>query len=139
MKKLFSVIFIVLIACAAYASEYTDNYRFEIPSISVRNWQPIISNDIISIDRIVYRISQDVVDMKANRVSTDAVLTALTSDIATITALTSDIISSDVFVPSTLAASPDVVAGRPQIYWCPTSSRFAVYTGTEYRQIDLVE
>lgn len=60
MKKLlFAFILLLFIATSLFAGQLTTNYNLEIPSIGDRDWQPIISKDIISIDTVIGLISSD--------------------------------------------------------------------------------
>jgi len=135
MKKLFLVIFLLLFTTNAYTQTVTTNYDFRIPNEGSRDWNEIISSDIISIDKIftiisddiqnlpgtgdmtkaVYdanedgyiddaaggfgiangftMVSDDILSVSRDRVSTDAYLTGLTAD-----SISTDVISADIIV-----------------------------------------
>lgn len=57
MKRLLALLLIIPSFC--FASQFTTNYRLEIPASGQRDWLPIISNDIISIDSILKIISSN--------------------------------------------------------------------------------
>ena len=59
MKKLF-IILSLFITTSLYASQFTTNLNLEIPAIGDRDWQPVISRDIISIDSAISNISVNV-------------------------------------------------------------------------------
>ena len=59
MRILIGFIITLFLFSCAYASQFTINYGFEIPSILSRDWLPAISQDIISIDAIIKAISDD--------------------------------------------------------------------------------
>lgn len=60
MKIIINIILCLLLCVGAYASQVTTNYDLVVPAIGDRNWQPIISRDIISIDTILGSISSDI-------------------------------------------------------------------------------
>lgn len=64
MRKLFALIIFLFLSTSVYASQLTTNYNLEIPAIGDRDWQPIISKDIISIDTVVGIISSDSIKIK---------------------------------------------------------------------------
>lgn len=64
MRKLFVLIILLFLSTSVYASQLTTNYNLEIPAIGDRDWQPIISKDIISIDTVVGIISSDSIKIK---------------------------------------------------------------------------
>lgn len=59
MKLLKIILAVLLLTSPIYASETTTNYNLVIPSINDRNWNPILSRDIISIDSILKMVSND--------------------------------------------------------------------------------
>jgi len=75
IKRLLSFLLIFLLSVPCYAANYlTNNYNFEIPAIGSRDWNTLISNDIISMDTILYIISQDSVTQETK-------LTIITNDL----------------------------------------------------------
>src|SRR4030042_2706551 len=103
-------ILVLLLSTNVYASEFTANYNLEIPSPGDRDWQPIISKDIISIDTALGIVSADT--FKIAIISTD-----LNAQI-----IKSNILSADVNVlqTKTTIISNDLAFTRA--YAFPTSA-----------------
>lgn len=59
IKKLLILLVLVLFSVNVHAAETTTNYELVIPAIGDRNWQPIISRDIVSIDKVLGFVSTD--------------------------------------------------------------------------------
>jgi hypothetical protein len=71
----------LIISNFVYAGDYeTSYYKLIVPSEGSRNWSTKVSKDVITIDTVLYLISQDVIDVKANRVSREASVSRLTVD-----------------------------------------------------------
>jgi len=83
MRKLLILAFLLL-TTPLFADEFTTNYNLRIPSIGGRDWQPTISRDIVSMDTILYAVSQD-----------SAKMTYVSSDVADLKTKTT-IISNDI-------------------------------------------
>lgn len=77
MKKLFIILTLSLfIGLNVYSNDYTTNYRLELPTVGQRDWGIIITNDIVSIDRVLKIISNDTIveNVKLTILSNDAVI-----------------------------------------------------------------
>ena len=59
MTRILTVLFTIFIGVNCYAATVTDNYELVIPAEGDRNWQFVLSDDIVSIDRIMGIISDD--------------------------------------------------------------------------------
>ena len=76
MKKLFIFLVSLLLATNAYAADYvTTNYRLIVPEVGSRDWSEKISNDIITIDDLLYHVSNDVNNLPAITTSMDIIST----------------------------------------------------------------
>jgi hypothetical protein len=83
MRK-FLILAFLLFTTPLFADEFTTNYNLQIPSIGGRDWQPTISKDIVSMDTILYAVSQD-----------SAKMTYVSNDVADLKTKTT-IISNDI-------------------------------------------
>lgn len=122
MKLLKIILAVLLLTSPIYASETTTNYNLVIPSIGDRDWGPVLSRDIISIDSILKMVSSDTTQIGI--ISSDVgvlkiKVTVISSDVGTLKTndttktLQISILSSDVGVLKILTTnilSPDVQA-----------------------------
>ena len=58
-NKLLIGLLFLLFPILSHASEITTHYNMRIPAIASKDWQPEISQDIISIDSIMKMLSED--------------------------------------------------------------------------------
>jgi len=133
-KRIAIILFALILSVSAYASEFTPVYNLEIPSIGARDWQPIISRDIISIDTVIGIISSDVISTKASDtikftiLSNDAVIQNTNIQIISNDSVTQNIkiqiLSNDAVIQNNLTTmiSGDVALSKSPTYITQTAN-----------------
>jgi uncharacterized ion transporter superfamily protein YfcC len=96
-KRVIFALILSFIATSLYAAQFTTNYNLEIPSIGTRDWQSVISKDIISIDTTIGIISSDLGSTSTKIIISRDNITALGGQVGRIMLISAD--GTNCFIP----------------------------------------
>ena len=112
VKKILACLLIVMLSYGCYAADYvTTNYKLIVPETGTRDWTEKVSNDLITIDSILWGISTDMTIISSDISILDERVDILSSDVNDISN-TVVIMSSDIgLMSNTLVILSNDVSG----------------------------
>ncbi len=146
MKKTLIIILLLFVCGNVYATDYfTSRYNLRVPEEGTRNWASKISQDIISIDNVLYMVSQDSAFVDGGTIITLRTVTDNMNIGGTATPLVKlqvdGEISTDAIKWSAESkASPDVTAGCPALVVSKDTDgtvRLQFYNGSTWQRVSL--
>lgn len=126
MKKLFIGLLILLISTTAFGADYvTNNYKLIVPEEGSRGWTAKISNDIVTIDEVMWMTSKD-----AGVISRD--VQAISNTVVIISNDVGDFKSRITFDSATVWVDPDLDGANE---YKITADAFVLQQGTTSNMI----
>ena len=113
-KKILICLLIVGVCATGYAADFvTTNYKLIVPEFNSRDWGEKLSNDIITIDALMWGISTDLTIISSDISAISNTVTILSNDVQEMRDVTIPIISSDVQAISNTV----VIISNDAAYW----------------------